>query len=264
MKNKILNLCLIAVLICACKNEDADLTSTQATQDHLFAEQTFSDVGRTVKEAFLENGVNKSCVSYSLKNDNTLDIDTLIINFGAINCLQNGKLRKGKVVITYSGKYSDSLTVITTTFDNYYVNNNLIQGERILTNQGKNIDGNMWFRVFVNNSSIVTNNGTINWSTNRKKEWVSGVSTYGNISDDIYNVTGSANGIGINNNSFSVDITDTLKIELGCLPSCIIKSGTAKISPNGYSDRIINYGDSFCDCNFNITIDGTNYPIVLN
>jgi hypothetical protein len=178
--------------------------------------------------------------------------------------LQNGKLRKGKVVITYSGKYSDSLTVITTTFDNYYINNNLIQGERILTNQGRNIDGNMWFSVLVNNSSIVTNNGTINWSTNRKKEWVSGVSTYENISDDIYNITGSANGIGINNNSFSVDITDTLKIELGCFPSCIIKSGSAKISPNGYSDRIINYGDSFCDCNFNIIIDGTNYPIVLN
>ena len=41
-------------------------------------------------------------------------------------------------------------------------------------------------------------------------------------------------------------------------------SGKAKISPNGYADRIINYGDSICDCNFDVTINGTTYPIVVN
>ena len=168
------------------------------------------------------------------------------------------------MVITYTGKYRDSLAVITTTFDNYYVNNNLVQGERIVTNQGRNMDGNMWFTIAVNNASIVTNNGIINWSSNRTKEWVSGITTYGNITDDRYKIIGSANGIGLNDNRFSMEITDTLNIDLGCLPSCVIKSGTAKISPNGYADRIINYGDSLCDCDFDITINGTNYPIVLN
>ncbi len=144
------------------------------------------------------------------------------------------------------------------------VNNNLIQGERVVTNQGINGNGNMWFTIAVNNASIVTNNGIINWSSNRTREWVSGIATYGNVTDDTYKIIGSASGTGINNNSFSMEITDTLNIDLGCLPSCVIKSGTAKISPNGYSDRIINYGDSLCDCNFDITINGTNYPIVVN
>ena len=268
MKKIFLALCCIAALLYACKNEDVinnpDLTSTQATQDHLFAEQTYSDIGRIVKEGFLESGINKSCASYDLINNNTLDIDTLIIDFGTINCLQNGKLRKGKIVITYSGRYHDSLAIITTTFDNYYVNNNLVQGERVITNQGRNMDGNMWFTIAVNNASIVTNNGIINWSSIIKREWVSGITTYGDISDDRYKITGSANGIGVNNNSFSMEITDTLNIDLGCLPACVIKSGTAKISPNGYADRIINYGDSLCDCNFDVTINGTNYPIVVN
>ena len=268
MKKKILALCSIAILLYACKDENVinipDLASTQATQDHLFAEQTFSDVGRIVKEGFLESGVNKSCASYNLINDNTVDVDTLIINFGTTNCLQNGKLRKGKVVSTYSGKYRDSLAVITTTFDNYYINNNLIQGERVVTNQGRNMDGNMCFTITVNNASIVTNDGVINWSSSRTREWISGIDTYGNITDDRYKITGSASGNGINNNSFSMEITDTLNIDLGCLPSCVIKSGTAKILPNGYTDRIINYGDSLCNCNFDITINGTNYPIVVN
>ena len=268
MKKNFLALCSIAVLLYACKDKDVinnpDLTSTQATQDHLFAEQPFIDVDRIVTEGFLESGVNKSCASYNLINNNTLDIDTLIINFGTTNCLDNGILRKGKVIITYSGKYHDSLTVMTTTFDNYYVNNNLVQGERVVTNQGRNILGNMCFTIAVNNSSIVTNNGIINWHSNRTKEWISGIETYGNIADDRYKITGSANGIGVNDNSFSIEITDTLNIDLGCLPSCVIKSGTAKISPNGYTDRIINYGDSLCDCNFEVTINGINYPILVN
>ena len=61
-----------------------------------------------------------------------------------------------------------------------------------------------------------------------------------------------------------MEITDTLKIDLGCLPSCVINKGNAKISPNGYTDRIINYGDSLCDCNFDITINEKNYPLLLN
>ncbi|CAI8371850.1 MAG: Uncharacterised protein [Cryomorphaceae bacterium] len=268
MKKTFLAICSIAVLLYACKDEDVinnpDLESTQATQDHLFAEQTFNDVSRIVKEGFLESGASKSCASYNLINNNSLDIDTLIINFGTTNCLQNGKLRKGKVVITYSGGYHDSLAIITTTFDNYHINNNLVQGEIVVINQGKNNNGNMHFTTSVNNASIITNNGIINWSTNRTREWVSGIATYGDLSDDKYNITGTANGIGVNNNSFSVEIIDTLKIDLGCLPSCVINKGNAKISPNGYTDRIINYGDSLCDCNFDITINEKNYPLLLN
>jgi len=268
MKKTLIALSIITVLLYSCKDEDVitqnDLTSTQATQDHLFAEQIFNDVGRIIEEGFISSGINKSCASYNLMNADTSNADTLIIDFGNINCLHNSKLRKGKILISYTGKYRDSLAVITTTFENYYVNNNLVQGERVLTNQGRNQKGNVWFTIAVNNASINTVNGTINWKSDRTREWVSGSATYFDISDDNYKITGSASGTGVNNNSFSMEIIDTLNIDLGCLPSCVIKSGTAKISPNGYADRIINYGDSLCDCNFDITINGTTYPIVVN
>jgi hypothetical protein len=153
---------------------------------------------------------------------------------------------------------------MTTTFDNYHVNNNLVQGERIVTNQGRNNNGNMWFTIEVNDASINTSNGTINWESIREREWVGGITTFFNIFDDSYSITGSANGNGVNGNSFTMTITEPLQVDLGCLPSCIIKSGKAKISPTGYADRIINYGDSICDCNIDVTINGTTYPIVIN
>ena len=268
MKKTMLVLSILSIILYACKDEDVinqnDLTSTQGTQDHLTAEQIFNDAGRMVENGFTDNGQNKGCVSYSLLNADTSNIDTLIIDFGTTDYLCEGKLRNGKIIVTYTGKYRDSLSVITTSFDNYHVDDNLVQGEQIITNQGRNNKGNMWFRIEVNNASINTTNGIINWESSRVREWVSGQNTYFNISDDRYMITGNASGNSVNGNAFTMEITDSLEVDLGCLPTCVIKSGKAKISPNGYADRIINYGDSICDCNFDVTINGTTYPIIVN
>ena len=269
MKKTLYLLSFLSILLYACKDEDVmnnpDLTSTQATQDHLFAEQTFNDVGRIVEAAFLANGINKSYPKYTIKNQDTSNPDTLIINYGPENRpYLSSVLRRGQIIVTYTAKYRDSLAVITTTFDNYYVNNNLVQGERIVTNEGRNSDGNIWFTIAVNNARIThPQSGTINWESNSIREWINGQNTY-DISDDIYKISGTSSGNAGNGNDFTVEITSTLEIDLGCYSSCLIKSGIAKISPSGYDNRIINYGDSLCDCNFDITINGTNYPIVVN
>jgi hypothetical protein len=256
-----------SILFYGCKNEDIistpELTNTQSCQDNLIAESIFNDVGRIVEEGFLVNSQSKSCPGYNLINTDTLNIDTLIIDFGNTDCLSNGKLRKGKIISTYNKKYLDSLSVINITFDNYYVSGNLVQGERIIKNQGKNNNGNMWFIIEVNDASIITSNGTINWQSNRQREWINGQDTYLDMSDDTYKVTGTASGNGINNNSFTMTINKPLNMDLSCMPSCIVNSGTAKISPNGYADRIINYGDSLCDCNIDVIINEENFPIVL-
>jgi len=270
MKKILITLSILTVVLFGCKDEDVinnpDPASTQATQDHLFAEQTFNDVGRIVERAFLENGINKSYPKYTILDNDSSNTDTLIIDFGIDNtintpsAISDGNKRKGKINITYTGRYRDSLAIMTTTFNNYYVNNNLVRGERIVTNQGRNSNGNMCFTIEVNNASI----RSINWNSNRTREWVSGNATYFDISDDQYKITGTASGNAANGNAFTMEITDTLNIDLGCLPSCVIKSGEATITPNGYANRIINYGDSLCDCNFDVTINGNTYPIVVN
>ena len=45
--------------------------------------------------------------------------------------------------------------------------------------------------------------------------------------------------------------------------ACIIKEGEARINPSGYQERIINYGDSICNCNFEIKHNGTVKPISI-
>jgi hypothetical protein len=266
MIKKILTLSIIVFFINACKEEDvintAELTSTQACVDHLTADNIFNDVGRTVKEGLQNNGQNKSFPNYNLINAETSDIDTLIINFGNENFLHNGKLRRGAINITFTGKYREYYSVITSTFDNYYINNNLIQGKITLTNQGVNNNGNMLFTIDVDSASIGTSEGRIDWQSKIVRVWINGQNT-NTITDDQYKVTGTASGNGLNGNNFTMTITDTLNIDLGCLPSCIIKSGNAKISPIGYTDRVIKYGDSLCDCNVDVIINGDEYLVVI-
>jgi len=275
MKKILLAFGVLTVVFYGCKDEDVitnnELASTQASQDHLVAEKIFNDIGRVVEDGFMDNdewiGENKNCPSYTLINTNTTDQDTMIIDYGNGNpdCLSYSNLKRGKIIVIYTGKYRDSLSVITATFDNYHVNNNSVQGERIVTNQGRDIvSKNMWFTIEVNDASIGTNNGAINWESERVREWVEGSTTFFNIFDDKYKITGTASGNAVNGNAFTMEITDTLNVDFGCLPSCVIKSGEVKISPNGYTDRIINYGDSLCDCNFDVTINGTTYLIVIN
>ena len=161
MKKVLLVFSVITVLLCSCKDEDVisnnDLASTQASRDHLLAEALFNDVERVVEDGFMANGESKGCPSYTLKKLNTTNKDTMIIDYGSENCLDGeyGKLRRGKIIVIYTGKYRDSLSVMTTTFDDYHVNNNLIQGEIIVTNKGRNNNGNMLFTIEVNNASII-------------------------------------------------------------------------------------------------------------
>ncbi len=240
-----------------------ELNSTQASQDNLIAESIFNDVLRIVEYGISNNKKGNQYPKFTMLNNDTSNIDTLLINFGNTNYLYNNKLRKGIINVTFSGNYRDSLSVITTTFDNFYINNKLIQGEMIVTNNGKNNSQNLFYNIDVNNASINTENGIINWQSNRIRELIAGGETYLDYSDDIYRITGISTGNAANGNDFSVEIIDPLHMDLSCLAYCVITSGSSKISPDSYPTRTIYYGDSTCNCNIDVVTDEETYPLVI-
>ena len=257
---------LISIIFYSCKDEDIinnpDLISTQASQDNLFVENIFNDVIYIIKESMQNSSKSKSCPDYKLINSNTTDIDTLIIDFGNSNCLNNGKLRRGVINVIFSGRYTDSSSVISSTFNNYYINNNLVQGEVVIINQGMINNGNTIFDIEVKNASINSSNGTINWQSTTYWEWIKGKSTV-EISDDVYTILGTSSGNGANGNTFLTTITDKLELDFSCLPYCVITSGVVKVSPDGYNDRNINYGDSLCDCIVEVIVNEELYPLTI-
>ena len=276
MKNTILTLSILTILLYACKDENIINTpeqiSTQASQDHLFAENTFNDINRVVEDGFNDNGLSKSsCANYKSIASDSSDADTLIIDFGEVDCLDEyGKLRRGKIIVIYTAPYQDSLAQISTTFDHYYVNStNWVQGSRTVTNLGRNVDGDMVFDIAVD-ANITTEIGRIDWIANRTRFWTDGRNTTQYPFDDIYKVMGSASGNGLNNRDFTVNITDSLEVNLGCLlptitynKRCAIVSGKVKVTPDGYAAREIDYGMGGCNCDFSVTINGKTYLVVV-
>ena len=276
MKSKLKNnnIFIIAGLIISfmsCKDENVihsvNQQNLQSSHDYLLFEKTLFDIEREIEHALIATGTTKNLPMYISLNADSTDQDTLIINFGEENYLHLGHLKRGEIISIYNKFIYNSNSQITTTFNNFYINNNLIQGKMYLENNGSNQNGFPEFSLTVDSMSMYTNNGSIDISNgNYIKQLVSGYNTQYQYLDNIYKLTGNAQGNSSNNNNFSLEISNSLNMNLSCFESssCIITEGTSRLIPDGYEERIINYGNNSCDCDINAVIGEDIHPIIIN
>jgi len=276
MKGKLKNnnIFIIAGLIISfmsCKDENVihsvNQQNLQSSHDYLLFEKTLFDIEREIEHALIATGTTKNLPMYISLNADSTDQDTLIINFGEENYLHLGHLKRGEIISIYNKFIYNSNSQITTTFNNFYINNNLIQGKMYLENNGSNQNGFQEFSLTVDSMSMYTNNGSIDISNGIYiKQLVSGYNTQYQYLDNIYKLTGNAQGNSSNNNNFSLEISDSLNMNLSCFESssCIITEGTSSLIPDGYEERIINYGNNSCDCDINAVIGEDIHPIIIN
>ena len=276
MKRKLKNngIIIVSILIISfmsCKDENVIHSVTQqnlqSSHDYVLFEKTLFDIEREIEHALIATGTTKNLPLYISLNADSTDQDTLIINFGEENYLHLGHLKRGEIISIYNKFIYNSDAQISTTFNNFYINNNLIQGKMQLKNKGFNQNGFSEFSLTIDSMSMFTNNGSIDMlSGNYIKEMVSGNNTQYQYLDNIYKVTGNALGNSSNNNNFSVEISDSLNMILSCYESssCVVTGGTSKLIPDGYEERIINYGDNMCDCDVNAIIGEDVHPIIIN
>jgi hypothetical protein len=259
---------LLSLISCQKSNQD---DNPGLVQDNAMAEALFSEVKDIADEAWMQSsssgksGMETEWVIIGLcatiTHDTTVSPKTLTIDFGQVNCLcADGKNRRGIIQISYSGRYRDSGTVITHTFNNYFVNDNQILGTKTVTNNGTNQNGHINYSVVVSGSILKANNGgTITWNSNRTREWIAG-STTPTWLDDVYLITGTASGTSASNTSYTMVITNPLRKEIGCK---YFVSGTLEITPAGKPVRLIDYGNGACDNIITVTINGNTFTILL-
>lgn len=252
------------------KEEELQTEDTSISRDGSFAESVFETVSDIADEAYdMSTGHLKStewnrlflsdCVTVTL--DTTVTPRVLTIDFGDTNCLCNdGRYRRGKIIVTFNGRYRHPGTVITHWFDNFFVNDNQVDGIKVLTNMGENEDGNIYFTIEVVGVIHKANNGgTISWNSSREREWILGYQT-GNRWDDVYLITGTADGILANGHTWEQEIINALRVELACR---FIVSGTVEIRPESRPVRILDYGNGDCDNVATVIVNGVTYTIYL-
>ena len=184
---------------------------------------------------------------------------TITIDWGSSNCTCNdGKTRRGKLVTTFTGSYFATGTVMTHTPVDYYVNNNKVEGTKVVTNMGLNTSGQPYYNVDVNGTVTMSTGEIIDYTSSRVRTFTSGYSTPSVFIDDEYEITLTSNATVTNGDSYEAHTTSPLQIKVGC---GYIKKGVLSITPTGKPERVIDYGDGTCDATFTITVNGHSYVV---
>jgi hypothetical protein len=252
-----------ALFFTACQR-DRDTDTTEG-QDIAFFEKNTDDDFNLTEQASTGNisSFKKSRGACDVITFDTLSTPKKItIDFGSANCLcGDGKNRRGKIIRTFTGKFKDVGSVHTVTYDNYFVNDNNLKGVKTITNNGPNSAGNLTYNIDVKDTVIKANGaGTATWMSNRVREYFDGYNTP-IWSDDKFRITGSASGTRANGNSFSMNITTPIIVDLSC-PARII-SGVVSIQPQGKALRTLDYGNSTCDNQATVTINNKVFTIQI-
>ena len=268
---------LFMALLASCKKETT--TDTSDAQEKTYAmdnarlEQTFNDVQNIADEAATTGTLSNFKTTGGaviLNNCATVTRDTfsvphtVTIDFGTTNCLGNdGRYRRGQIILSYTGGYRDSGHVYTISFNNYYVNDNQVIGTKTVTNMGHNPAGHIYFTISVNGAVILANSqDTLSWASTRMRTWIAGENTAMRL-DDVYEVSGSGTVTRPNNRSFGVNITSPLKIALNCH---WIEQGVVEmtpISPAQTLARTLDYGNGNCDNQATLSVGNNTYNIAL-
>jgi len=265
---RVLVIGLISLVMVGCRKKDEPDKDTGTASDNALAEGTFNDVSNIADEAASgtmdsykvgsDASILGNCATISFTS--TATDTTMTIDFGTVNCLcKDGRYRRGKIMVTWSGAYKDAGHVHTITFDNYFVNNNQVLGSKTVTNTGLNNAGNISYDISVNGTVILSNGKTVTWTSQRVREFIEGSATTTRF-DDVYLVTGSANGSTSQGHSFTATIINPVRIEVACH---YIVSGTIEFSPSGKAMRTIDFGSGACDALATVTINGNTYNITL-
>ena len=260
------------IFVVSCNRKDKNTTTTEDTgytSDQFVADKSFNDVQSIADQAstistggslgYKTSELTSGCATV------TRSTGSIIIDFGTTNCLCNdGRYRRGKILVSYTGNYSDSASTHTITFDNFYQNDNKVEGTKTVTNMGHNSLGQPYFNVTVAGTITKSTGGTVLTAWSRVRTWTAGYNTPTDFTDDVYAITGTGTITRANGTVVTVSISNAapLIIASGCR---WIEAGTLTYTLPSSLTRSINYGSTAnCDADAVLTLpSGATYNITL-
>ena len=233
--------------------EKDSVTSTQdaitVTEEATAAEGVFDDAFE--QSEIYENGTAKSTTEDYCIPTVTIDYPegtpfprVVTIDFGTEGCVgRNDAVRKGIIIVKVTAFFLETGSKRIVTFDNFSVNDYLVEGTKTVTNMGQNDVGN-WVRKIEIDGSITTPEGVaITRISSREREWITGAATPLFFWDDVFSITGTASGVDSKGTTYSSEITTPLIKARNCR---WIQEGVIEIT-SGDNTVVIDYGDGTCD-----------------
>ena len=211
---------VLLLLIPGCKSKDENVEhAIYSSRDYAIIENLFSDAFKIMDDvANTTDGIRGfSCIE-EVVVDTSASPMTLLIDFGDADCEdEDGRVREGKLLCTFTGRYHDPGTVITIDPDNFKVDGFRLEGTKTITNLGDNALANLHFSVEIVNGDVShsASNYHVQWESSTIREWTEGDLSWFLI-DDVYEITGEGQGVNRNGIAFAVEILDPLQVEFIC------------------------------------------------
>jgi hypothetical protein len=185
---------------------------------------------------------------------------TITIAYGDGVETNHCKVISGTVIIVINGERGTDGSTREITFDNCKIDNIGVDGISL----EEFIGDNTTTRKISSNSEVtftITDGATFFRKGNETSEWLAGVSTPEDRSDDKIVITGAINVENKTKNSnYSRTITEGL-IKLGDCRDIV--SGIVEYRQDGNVIASLNYGDGTCDNLASLSVDGTTTEIKL-
>ncbi len=249
---------------CKKKNETTTEDTSYAT-DHIQAEKTFNDV-----EAISDQANNNVTAGTGMGYRGTSETigacasvshtgDSIIVDFGSTNCsCLDGRTRRGRIIVTYTGgSYATVGSSHTISFDNYYVDDNHVEGHKTVTNVGDSA-GHLTFHVTIDGTITRTTGTVVHAVWNRERWWYQGDTTRTGT-DDAYMVSGTGtvtrtpSGGSATTCTVTIPTTAPLVMAYGCR---YVEAGTINYVLSTGATRSINFGTTPV-CNNTATVTWT-------
>lgn len=261
-----LMIAVIMLSVTSCVRErDTDTSVAEELAFHEFAFHDASDLAddaATKKTGETLSNYKTTGYCATLTHDQVSNPRTIIIDFGPTNCMCNdGRNRNGKILVSYTGNYTDSGSEHTITFENYYVDDYLVMGTNVVTNRGLNGASQPKFTSVINGKVLKPGSlDTLFYEAQRNIVWTEG-STTPVWGDDVYEITGTATGKNELKTFYAMTITQPLVKEvLGCR---YFTKGKIEMQPQGKALRVMDFGNGSCDNDATVTLNNKVFNIKL-
>lgn len=247
MMNRIawIGLTLALLSLNAC-NKDGDKELIQAAaQDLAEAEDLFSQDDLDMDMAVEDRGGSADCPTVTPANPWGVWPNTIAIDYGPDGCTRaDGRVVKGKVIVTQSAPLWTANCTRNITYENYFVDDVQIEGSRTWINNGLNAEGQWNFTRNIQGMKLSYPDGTsITWNRSNTVTLIAGGNTPNILIDDVWSSVGEAGGTNRKGESFSAQIVKPLIKRNNCR---WISEGVIELTRGGASGTL-DYGAGLCD-----------------
>lgn len=190
----------------------------------------------------------------------------ICVDFGTGVVDKRGNTLKGKIYVTVSNRMGITGSTRKLEYYQFFINDNQLKGSKTVTYQGSNrkvtdnvVTETPSWSISVKDTIVRADGTKLIWNSERVRTRISNNATPLLYWDDIYSITGTANGVNAKGTAYTVEITKPLILKGGWK---FFVEGTVLTT---YDKRtvLLDYGNGDKDAKATLTINGVTKEISL-